>query len=121
MKTLRAIIAACCLSFAIAGVSTAPGCSAPPTERVAAVQTLKAIGASRDAAMQTAASLFRGGKITAAQWERVASFHDTKFAPAYRLAVAAVKADLTSLASPDLQAIWQELFTMVSALAAPTI
>lgn len=121
MNPLRAILAACCLSSAIAGLSLAPGCKTAPTERVAAVQTLKGIGAARDAAMATAAGLLRDGRITKAQWDHIALLHDAKFLPAYRLAIAAAKADLSSVASTDLQALFQELFTAISALAAPTI
>ena len=105
----------------IAAVPLAPiGCQTAPTERVATVQTLKVIGASRDAAMKTAVQLLKDGKITWAQWDKVATFHDKKLQPAYRLAELAARSDLSSVASPDLVALWGELASLVASLQKTT-
>jgi len=90
------------------------GCSTPPSERVVQVQTLKALGQARDAAMKVAGQLWRDGKITDAKRDEIIAFHDNKFQKAYLLAVNGVQADLT-LASPDLL----NLFTQLQALIQP--
>jgi hypothetical protein len=92
------------------------GCKTAPSERMVEVQTLKTVGAGVDAAMKVAAMLYTDRKITTAQWQRVADFHDQKFQPAYNLAVAIVRADLSSAASPDLVAIFSQLLALVDAL-----
>lgn len=98
----------------LAAVPLAPtGCQTAPAERTTQVTTLKVLGASRDAAMKTAAQLLKDGKITWEQWDKIAKAHD-KFQTAYRLAVAAVKADLSSAASSDLMALWGELAALVT-------
>lgn len=88
------------------------GCSTPPSARVVQVQTLKTVGATVKASMQVAAQLLKDGKITWAQWEKLANFHDTKFQPAYLLAVSTVSADLSSAASPDLLALFGQLLAI---------
>ena len=99
---------------------TLPACQAPAS-RVAQVTTLKVLGASVDETMKVAAGLFHDGRITLTQWARIAAFHDQKFQPAYRLAVAAVKADLSSMASPDLVGLAAQLLDLVKTyIPAPT-
>lgn len=78
------------------------GCSTAPNERVAAVQTLKAVGHSAEATVALSAQLYRDGRITAEQARKVIDKYNQEFLPAFRLAVAAVNSDLSSIASPDL-------------------
>jgi len=105
MKTLLLILA-----LATTPVFTA--CSTAPTERVMVVQTLKGIGQARDAAMQIAGQLWRDGKIDDAKRNEIIAFHDDKFQPAYRMAIAGVQADLT-LASPDLVNLLSQLQALI--------
>lgn len=102
------------LLFLPAALATT-GCHTAPTARVQQVTTLKVIGATVDTAMTTAAHLLKDDRITWAQWQRIAAFHDEQFQPAFNLAVAAVQADLDSVASPDVVALAGQL----SALIAP--
>jgi hypothetical protein len=103
------------LVMAFAGLlSVVPvACSTAPSNRVQAVQTLKAVGQSAEAAVTLAAQLFRDGKINAAQAQTVVEYYDQKFQPAFRLAVAAVNSDLSSVASPDILALANQLSAMV--------
>lgn len=91
------------------------GCQTAPSARTAEVTTLKILGASVDASMKVAAQLLKDGKITWAQWDDIATFHDQKFQPAYNLAVAAVRSDLSSAASPDLMALFGSLQGIIAA------
>ncbi len=109
------------ISVALAGFGTAcltqlTGCSTPPNQRVAQVQTLKAVGLSAKTAMDAATDLFVAGKITHAQWDKVAVVYDAKFQPAFRIAVAAVGSDMSSIASPDLIGLALEINTLVTNL-----
>ena len=88
------------------------GCSTAPDARVQTVTVLKSLGASVDAGMQIAASMYKTGQITQAQWDQVADFHDNKFQPAYALAVAAAQSDLTA-ASPDLVNLATQLSQLI--------
>ncbi len=112
MKTIRLFIVALGLALCAAPVLTVTGCSTPPSERVVAVTTLKALGAARDTAMQVAGQLWRDGKINDAQRDKIIAFHDGTFQPAYRLAVAGVQSDLT-LASPDLLNLFAQLQALI--------
>lgn len=89
------------------------GCSAPST-RVIQVQSLKAVGETAEAAVALSAQLYRDGKITPAQANAVISLYDQKFQPAYRVAVAAVQANLDSIASPDLLSLAAQLSALVT-------
>ena len=109
MKSIRLLILA--LAVAIAPVAY-QGCTTPPSERVQVVTTLKALGAARDTAMQVAGQLWLAGKIDDAQRDKIIDFHDNKFQPAYRLAVAGVQADLT-IASPDLVNLFAQLQALI--------
>ena len=117
MKTLRALAFA--LSFAFAVPLVGPGCQTAPSERVAAVLSLKGVGAARDAAMKTAAQLLKDGRISLVQWRRIADLHDHRLQPAYRLAVAVVKADLSSAASPDVVALLNILLETIAEFTNP--
>lgn len=123
MKIIRTIIALGVLTCAIpatiklgviaGAVLLAPvGCKTAPSERVQVVTTLKALGAARDTAMQVAGQLWLSGKIDDAQRDKIIDFHDNKFQPAYRIAVAGVQADLT-LASPDLVNLFAQLQALI--------
>lgn len=96
------------LAFAFAAVFGGvafTACTAPPSARVVQVQSLKAVGESAESAVTLSAQLYRAGTITPAQARAVMDFYDGKFQPAFRLAVAAVNANLDSLASPDVAAL----------------
>ena len=110
MKTISLLL--CLVLIAGPAAIILPACSSPAS-RVAQVTTLKVLGASVDETMKVSAGLFHDGRITLTQWARIAAFHDQKFQPAYRLAVAAVQADLSSVASPDLIALAAQLLGLV--------
>lgn len=112
MKTYRTIILALALCWAGAFVFT--GCQQPPSQRVVAVNTLKAVGLSAKAAMDASTSLLKQGAISYAQWQKVAVVYDNKFQPAFNAALVAVNSDLSSFASPDLIAIAAELTNLVA-------
>ncbi len=112
MKIIARIIALAVLAFAIPLATTS--CQTPPTERRTEVATLKVVGEAGASTMRVSAQLLKDRKITTAQWDRIASYYDTKFQPAYRIAVTAVKSDLSSPASRDLLFLLGQL----SALAA---
>jgi signal recognition particle receptor subunit beta len=59
------------------------------------------------------AHLYQNGAITAAQANQVRSIYDSRFQPAFRLAVAAAKADLSTAASPDLIALASQLSSLI--------
>lgn len=100
------------LLFALPALHT--GCTTAPTQRGQTVMTLKIVGASVDASMKIAVQLLHDGHITAAQWNQIAAIHDQKFLPAYNLAVAAVQANLDSVASPDLTALAAQLASIIA-------
>lgn len=77
------------------------GCAAPST-RVVQVQTLKAVGQTVEQIITTSAIAYQRGDITAAQAREINKLADTKFWPAYRLAVVAVKSDLGTNAPTEL-------------------
>lgn len=89
------------------------GCSTPPDARHVQYATLKATADTADAAVAVAAHLYQNGAITAAQANQVRALYDTKFQPAYQLAVATAKADLSSAASPDLLALAAQLSNLI--------
>ena len=101
-----------CLAVAIPVVPI--GCSTAPSARVVQVQTLKAVGQSAEAAIALSAQLYAAGTINSAQAYQAKLFYDTRFIPAYRLAVAAVNANLDSIASPDVLALAQQLSALVA-------
>lgn len=112
MKTYLSLFFAALCAFVAVPAFT--GCSTAPSQRVVAVQSLKAVGQSADASVALSAQLYRDGRITADQARAVMDFYDTKFQPAYRLAVSAVQADLSSIASPDLAALASQLAGLVA-------
>lgn len=108
MKNLLFIAA---LLVAFPFIST--GCQQAPSARVVQVQTLRAVGESAEAAVALSAQLYRDGRISAVQANQVRIYYDFKFQPVYRLAVSSVKADLTSIASPDVLSLANELSALV--------
>lgn len=108
MKKLILLIA---LATALPVMQT--GCSTPANERVAAVQTLKAVGHTAEAAVATTAQLYAVGKVSAAQAAEVNRIYDKQFQPAFRIAVNAVNANLESVASPELIALAAQLSALV--------
>ncbi len=107
------------LALATALPVSQTGCSTPPSARVVQVQTLRAVGESAKTAMDATAQLLKQNQITLAQYIRVADLFDSKFQPAYRVAVAAARSDLSTLASPDLANVALEIINLVASLTAP--
>ncbi len=89
------------------------GCSTPPSARVAQVQTLKAVGHSAEAVVSSAAQLYAAGTITPEQAKLIMSFYDTKFQPAYRVAVTAVNSNLDLTAPDDLVLLSSQLAALL--------
>jgi hypothetical protein len=101
------------LALALAPVAYT-GCSTPPNERVAAVQTLKAVGHTAESAVAVSAQLYAAGRITPEEARKVVDLYDARFQPAFRIAVNAVNANLDSVASPQLIALAAELSVLVA-------
>lgn len=118
MKKLIPYILIAALGCALPSFFSA--CSTAPSARVIQVQTLKAVGQSAESAVALSAQLYRDGKITAAQARQVMDFYDTRFQPTYRLAVAAVNANLDSIASPDVLALANQLSALVISFQHPS-
>jgi len=115
MKYARLII----LSIAVAlGCTHFTACSTPPSARVAQVQTLRAVGEAAKASMDATTQLLKQGTITLDKWQKVATFYDTKFQPAYTVAVYAANSDLSSVSSPDLTNLLNQLLSLASTLTA---
>lgn len=111
MKSLRLIFLICAAALC---VPILPSCQTAPSARVAQVQTLKGVGQAAEASVELSAQLYRDGRITAAQARQVADFYDQKFQPSFRIAVAAVNANLDSIASPDVAALASQLSALVA-------
>jgi hypothetical protein len=88
-------------------------CSAPSTH-VVAVQSLKAVGQSAEAAMNLSIQLYKDGRITAAQAREINAFYDVRFQPAYRVAVAAVQTDLSQPAPAQVIDLATQLINLVN-------
>ncbi len=89
------------------------GCKTAPDSRHVQYATLKAVGDTADGAVALGAHLYQQGTITAAQATQINAFYDQKFQPAYRVAVSAARADLSSVASPDLMNLAAQLAALV--------
>lgn len=114
MKKLLFILG---LSLCAVGPVAFTGCSTPVSQRTVEVQTLGALGIAAKGTMDQASLALKNGTITVAQWQAVANFYDTKFQPAYNLALSAVNSDLSSVASPDLVGLASQLATLLSSYA----
>lgn len=119
MKQIRPIIFVVAALAAISCACTLTSCTTPPSARVVQVQTLKAVGHSAEAAVSLTANLYAGKQITDAQARAVMNLYDQKFQPAFRIAVAAVNANLDALAPADLQTIALQLTNLVASFAKP--
>lgn len=115
---MKKLLLCLCLVVAIPAILT--GCSTAPSQRVATVQTLGAIGIAAKSSLDEAARLLAQKKITVAQWSRIAAFYDTAWQPAYRLAVQTVRSDLSSVASPDLLGLAAQFASLVAQLTSPS-
>lgn len=113
MKKLLPFLSALCAFVLATPLLTLSGGCAAPSARVAQVQSLKAVGQSAESAVELSAQLYRDGRITPAQARQVADFYDQRFQPSFRLAVAAVNANLDSIASPDVAALASQLSALV--------
>lgn len=102
------------LLFACAAAMLPVACTNPPSAQVVEVKTLEVVGASAKAALDSAAQMVKAGQITVPQWQKVAVFYDSRFQPVYALAVTAAHSDLSTLASPDVQALAQQLIALVA-------
>ncbi len=111
LRTLPLVFVLALTGFMLCGVS---GCSSVPSHRVAAGQSLKAIGQTAEAAVIFSAHLYESGHLTADQARAVMDFYDHRFQPAYGLAVAALHTDLSQPAPADLTALVTELLALIN-------
>lgn len=111
MKRLLLLIA-----LAVATPLLPTGCNTPPSSRVVQVQTLMVLGQTARAGMDASTQLLKQGTITAEQWQKIANFYDTRWQPAFNLAVAAVHSDLSSVGSPDLMALATQFSELIGQL-----
>lgn len=88
-------------------------CSTAPAGRVVQVQTLKAVGHSAEAVVASAAQLYAAGTISADQAKQITAFYDTKFQPAFRVAVTAVNSNLDITAPEDLVLLSTQLAALL--------
>jgi len=107
------------LAFGAIAIPVLETSCAAPSERVAQVQTLKAVGHTAEAAVATSAQLYSAGKITPEQARKVMDIYDRQFQPAYRVAVNAVNANLDSIASPELISLAAQLSAIVATFNKP--
>ncbi|MBC7367555.1 MAG: hypothetical protein H7343_12240 [Undibacterium sp.] len=111
-KSLRTRFSALSFIALCLGASVVPffsGCTTPPSARVVAVQSLKTVGQSAEAAVALSAELYAAHRLTAEQARAVLTFYDARFQPAFRLAVLTARSDLATLASPDLLTLAAQL------------
>lgn len=111
MKKILSLV--CFAMLVIASPVSFTACSSLPSARVVQVQTLKAVGHTAEAAVSSSAQLYAAGTITAAQAREVMDFYNSKFQPAFRIAVNAVNTNLDSIASPDLAGLAAQLSALV--------
>lgn len=110
------VLFAALVAFALVPL-TFTGCATAPSKRVVQVQTLKGVGQAAESAVTLSANLYAAKQISADQARQVMDFYNGKFQPAFRVAVAAVNANMDSLASPDLQALANQLANLVATFA----
>lgn len=113
MKPIRYLIIALALGL---GSVAYQGCQQAPSARVIQYQTLRGVGEAGKSSMDATTQLLKQGSITYEQWQKVATFYDTKFQPAYAVAVVAAQSDLSSVASPDLTNLLNQLLALTAAL-----
>lgn len=115
MKTIRVFVTLVIIGLALPAFQVA--CNMAPSSRVVQVQTLKAVGHTAEAALATSAQLYASHQITAAQARQVMDFYDNRFQPVYRIAVNAAKANLDSIASPELADLAAQISALVASYA----
>lgn len=121
MKPIRNILAVLTL-IVLTGLAptallvTQTGCKTAPS--TVAYQSLGALGASVDTAMQAAAAAKKAGKLSDDQWAKVVVVHG-KYLPAYNLAVqtAATATDtgLSMPASANILALAGDVLNLLTA------
>ncbi len=109
MKRLLLILCLACAPLAVL-----PSCSSSPSTQNIQVQSLKAIGQAAEAAVKESAYMYQDRRINAVQAYEIKVFYDTRFKPAYRLAVSAVLGDLNSIAAPDVISLFNQLTALVA-------
>lgn len=116
-KLLRSFLLVAVLGFFVPMMSTS--CSTPPSARVQTMQILGVLGSSAKVGMDSATTLLKQGSITVVQYQKVADFYDTKWQPAYALAVSAAQADVNSIASPAITELAMQFLALIAQLTAP--
>lgn len=92
---------------------TQTGCSTPVDARHAQYATLKAVGDAADGVVATSAHLYASGVISADQANSIKTLFDTKFHPAYILAMNAAHTDLSTDVPQNLIAIAGQLAALL--------
>lgn len=110
----RLLVLLISLAFALPILTLPTACTTPPASRVVQVQTLKSVGETAEAAVTLSAQLYKSAVISPTQARQVLDLYDNKFQPAFRLAVSAAKANLDTLASPDLVSLAAQLTSTVA-------
>ncbi len=94
------------LLFAVPTALTQSGCKQSQQQQA---QTLEAVGLTAKLTMDSAAIALREGKLSVEKWEKMAYIYDTKFQPAFRVALAQVEGNTKGVAPLALVAIANEL------------
>lgn len=100
------------LCLAVASPLAPIACKTAPSERQVEVKSLLVVGTSVDAAMKVAAQLVKDVYITGEQWGKIAVAH-ARYQQAFKLAVDAVKSDLSLAAPADLVKLSTELIAII--------
>lgn len=83
------------------------------TTQVQQAKTLEAVGMAAKLTIDTAAILLGEGKISVQKFQAVAHFYDTKFQPAFRIALAHVEGNTKNPAPLQLVALAGELSNLL--------
>lgn len=114
MKHIRTALISLCLLCALPAPFLTTSCMNTTQTQATKYKTLAAVGAAAQAAMDSTTALLKAGKIPVAQFQKVADYFDGKFQPSFRFAVATAKADLSTLASPDITTLLAQFTTLVA-------
>lgn len=112
---MKHFLLAICLAFAMPFAGPV-GCQQAPSVKTVEYQSLLTVGTAAKAGMDAATVLLKQGQITVPQWQKVATFFDTKWQPTYAVAVSAARADLSTVASPDVLALATQFAQLVASL-----
>lgn len=118
MKTPLRIIAIC-IALAFGPTLALTSCATPPDQRTATVHTLQTVGHAAEGAVEVSAILYKTGKINGDQAQAVITFYNSKFQPAFRLAVSAAKFDTTAIAPQDVLNLANQLQALVDSYRKP--